>query len=311
MSSVLITGGLGNLGSWITQHFINRGYRVSVLTKNKREVAIEGDYELIFADIANYENLAQKLENRYFDYIIHTASVNEGFVPNYFELAALVNVLGTRNLLEVFKNSIPKNFIYFSTFQVYGKYNGTITEETETLPQHDYGTTHLQAELSVKQLHKTHKMPYTIFRLSNSYGAPKDLDSSKWYLVLNDLSKSAFIDKKIVLKSNGLAPRDFIWMGTVANIVEKACEIETTNDTYNISGESTITMLDVANYVQQAYEEKYGEKIPVVTNLEDKTIYPDDLDVRSDKLRKIIEVNDQISFISEAKKIFQLLESKK
>ncbi len=308
-SNVLITGGLGNLGSWITQHFINKGYQVTVLSKNKREVLIEGDFEIIYADIAQFDDLNAKLSGKQFDYIIHTASVNDGFVERYFELAAMVNVLGTRNLLEVVKDTPPKNFIYFSTFQVYGKYSGTITEETEKLPKHDYGTSHLQAELAIKQLHVTHQIPFTIFRLTNSYGCPKDLDSSKWYLILNDLSKTAFRTKEIVLKSNGLAPRDFIWMGSVAEIVEKTCStLEATNDIYNISGQNTLTMLDVANAVQLAYKEKYGKEIPVKTNQEDTTSYPTDLFVNSEKLRSKLKINNVVRFKEEAVKIFELLE---
>lgn len=308
-SNVLITGGLGNLGSWITQHFINKGYQVTVLSKNKREVLIEGDFEIIYADIAQFDDLNAKLSGKQFDFIIHTASVNDGFVERYFELAAMVNVLGTRNLLEVVKDTPPKNFIYFSTFQVYGKYSGTITEETEKLPKHDYGTSHLQAELAIKQLHVTHQIPFTIFRLTNSYGCPKDLDSSKWYLILNDLSKTAFRTKEIVLKSNGLAPRDFIWMGSVAEIVEKTCStLEATNDIYNISGQNTLTMLDVANAVQLAYKEKYGKEIPVKTNQEDTTSYPTDLFVNSEKLRSKLKINNVVRFKEEAVKIFELLE---
>ena len=241
--------------------------------------------------------------------MVHTASVNDGFVERYFELAALVNVLGTRNLLEVLKDKPPKNFIYFSTFQVYGKYSGTITEDTEKLPKHDYGTSHLQAELAIKQLHVTHKLPYTIFRLTNSYGCPKDLDSSKWYLILNDLSRTAFRTKEIVLKSNGLSPRDFIWMGTVADIVEKTCSrLAPTNEVFNISGQNTLSMLNVANAVQDAYKEKYGETIPVKTNTEDKTEYPKDLYVDSSKLRSRVQFKDIVCFKEEAIKIFEMLE---
>lgn len=308
-SNVLITGGLGNLGSWITQHFIDKGYKVTVLSKNKREVLINNDYEIIYADIAQFDDVNAKLSGKQFDYIVHTASVNDGFVDRYFELAALVNVLGTRNLLEAVKDNPPKNFIYFSTFQVYGKYSGTITEDTEKLPKHDYGTSHLQAELAIKQLHVTHQIPFTIFRLTNSYGCPKDLDSSKWYLILNDLSRTAFQTQEIVLKSNGLSPRDFIWMGTVADIVEKTCSaLAPTNDIYNISGQNTLTMLDVANAVKAAYFEKYNKEIPVKTNQEDTATYPTDLYVDSQKLRAKIAINDVVRFKEEAIKIFELLE---
>ena len=309
MKKVLITGGLGNLGSWITAHFCNEGYDVFVLTKNKRELTESLNFNLLYADITQLEEVKSVFKENKFEYIIHTASVNDGFVNGYSSLSLEVNALGTRNILECIKEDEIKHFIYFSTFQVYGKYEGIISEQTPTLPKHDYGTTHLFAEIYLKQFHKTHQIPYTIIRLTNSYGAPKDYDSSKWYLVLNDLSKSAFKEKEIVLKSNGKAPRDFIWMGTVAETMRQLIKLPAaTNDTYNLSGQNTLDMLDVAQAVKEAYKEKYGEEIPIKTNTEDKTVHPTDLYVDSKKIRNIITLDDKVMFKEEAIKIFNLLE---
>jgi UDP-glucose 4-epimerase len=311
MKKILITGGLGNLGSWLTEYFSKNQYDVYVLTKNKRNVLIDAQYKVLYADLALFEDIKKSLDGIDFDYVIHAGSVNDAFVNNYYQLALEVNTLGTRHLLEYFKDKNLKHFIYFSTFQVYGKYAGTIDENTPTNPINDYGNTHLFAEYYVKQLHTTHKIPYTIFRLTNSYGCPKDINSSKWYLVLNDLSKSAFEQKKIILKSNGQAARDFICMSTVSKIVKKIVELPATNDTYNISGEQTYKMIEIANFVQQAYKEKYGTPIEININVQDKTHYDATLKVSSQKLKKIISYTAENEFIKEAKKIFELLETKK
>ncbi len=312
MKNILITGGLGNLGSWLTEHFAQQDdkYKVYVLTKNYRKIHISGKYKLINCNIADIDDCTKTLKEYEFDYVIHTASVNDGFKPNYAQDSLEINALGTRNLLEALKDQNIQNFIYFSTFQVYGKYNGTITEETDTCPKHDYGTTHLFAEYYVKQFHITHNIPYTIVRLTNSYGCPKDYNSSKWYLILNDLSKTAFEKKEIVLKSNGKAPRDFIWMGTVAKIVNALIKKEASNDIYNISGQNTRSMLDVANDVKAAYKQHFDQEIPIQVNTSDTTEYPTDLYVSSEKLRKFISFNDTIEFKNEAKNIFTFLEAK-
>lgn len=306
---VLITGGLGNLGSWITSYLSRSGYDTYVLSKNERRLTEEIDFTLLRGDVTDLDTFAKHFVDHSFDHIVHIASVNDGFVPNYFYDALQVNVLGTRNLLEVVKDQPPAHFMYFSTFQVYGKYSGKITEETPTNSKNDYGNTHLFAEHYIQQFHRTHNLQHTILRLSNSYGCPKDLNSSKWYLILNDLSKSAYTDKEIVLKSNGLAPRDFIWMGTVANVVDQLLKKPPSNSIYNLSGQQTLQMLDVANFVQQAFLAEYGEEIPVRTNQEDKTVYADDLLVDSAKLRSHVAVDDQTMFTEEARDMFRLLES--
>ncbi len=308
MKKILITGGLGNLGSWLTEHFANQNEEVWVLAKNYRKLDTKAKYHLIHCDLADYQDVSQKLKDTNFDIVIHAGSVNDGFVPDYFKIALEVNVLGTRNLLEFFKDKKLENFIYFSTFQVYGKYAGTIDENTPTEPKNDYGATHLFAEFYIKQFFYSHQMPHTILRLTNSYGCPKDYKSSKWYLILNDLSKMAFEKKQIVLKSNGQAPRDFIWMGDVAHIVAKMASTQATNDTYNIAGEKTLTMLEIASFVKKAYQNKYKIDIPIHINSADTTIYPKDLKVTATKLKLKFNYNLSDKFVDESTAIFEFLE---
>ena len=306
--NLLLTGGLGNLGSWLTNYFCRQDFNVFVLASRKRNILQELDFTFIPCDITDLAQIREKLSVAQFDLVVHTASVNDFFLDNFAKDALLVNALGTRNLLEYFKDKSLEHIIYFSTFQVYGKRNGVITEATPAVPTNDYGSTHLFAEHYMRQFHANFKIPYTILRLTNSYGCPKDPDSSKWYLVLNDLSRMAATQEEIVLKSNGQATRDFIWMGDVCTIVHQLLEKTPTNDTYNVCGENTYAMLEIAHFVEEAYQEKYGKKIPIHINEEDKTQYPDDLEVKSNKLRQIIEYSLNIRFKEEAKKIFEMIQ---
>ncbi len=309
---ILITGGLGNLGSWLTDYFCRQtDYEVYVLASRERPILTDLDFTFIGCDIADRQAIADHLSGYTFDYVVHTASVNDYFKDNFAEDALRVNALGTRNLLDHFKDQPGlQQFVYFSTFQVYGQRSGIITEETPTEPKNDYGTTHLFAEYYVKQFHATHQVPYTIFRLTNSYGCPKDTDSSKWYLVLNDLARMAATEGKIALKSNGKASRDFIWMGHVCEIVHRVLELpQAPNDTYNMSGEQTYQMLEVATLVQEAYQEAYGTSLPIAINEADTNHYPDDLRVSSEKLRKNVALENDNHFKEEARNIFSLIKS--
>ena len=310
-TTILITGGMGNLGSWLTAHFIDLGWKVFVLTRNDRDLQNVSGFETIKCDISDENDCLNKLAGKSFDFVVHCASVNDGFVKGYPKLAIDVNAWGTRNILEALKSSGVKHFIYFSTFQVYGKYSGTISETTPLETRNDYGLTHLFGEGYVKQYHFTHKIPYTVLRLTNSYGCPKDYNSSKWYLVLNDFAKTAFEKKEIILKSNGLAPRDFIWMGDVCKIVESLAETTPSNDTYNLAGEKTYQMIEIAKIVQEAYKEKFGEQIKLTVNTEDKTEYPEALVVSAAKIRKLVKYDSVPMFKEEAIKIFDFLSRNK
>jgi UDP-glucose 4-epimerase len=306
---VLITGGLGNLGSWLTTHFASKDYQVTVLAKTRRPILLDIPFEFMQCDLTDESTLNKTINGAYFDLVIHAGSVNDGFVADYAKLALEVNAWGTRNLLEALKGNPPGHFIYFSTFQVYGKYAGAISEETPLETKNDYGLSHLFAEGYVKQYGFTSKIPFTIIRLTNSYGAPKDPDSSKWYLILNDLSKSAFLKKEIRLSSNGQAPRDFIWMGDVCKVIEKLENHGPTNQTYNLSGQLTYRMIDIAGFVQQAYHQFFGEELPIIVNDQDQSTFPDGFYVSSAKLRAKIPFYTQNHFVSEAIQIFNLLKS--
>ena len=309
--NILITGGLGNLGSWLTRHFVGTEHTVTVLAKNKRPILQDLDFDYITCDIADLVQIEEALKGKMFDVVIHAASVNDGFKENYFHDALIINTLGTRNLLEYFKDKTLKNFIYLSTFQVYGRYSGTITEETPTLPVNDYGNTHLFSEYYLRQMGKTNDFPFTIIRLTNSYGCPTDHNSSKWYLILNDLSKTAFETKEIVMRSNGKPSRDFIWMGDVCELFQRIAESPAENETYNISGEQNYSMVDIAHEVHAAYKEVYGEDISIKINENDTKDYPQDLMVSSQKIRKRyqFECKDK-HFKEEIKNIFAFLAAK-
>ena len=102
---------------------------------------------------------------------------------------------------------------------MYGKDFGTLEESTPTLPLNDYANSHLSAENIVRQHALVKKLPATILRLTNSYGAPIDPRTTKWGLLLNDLAKMAFYKERLSLKSSPDTYRDFIWMGDVAEII--------------------------------------------------------------------------------------------
>lgn len=304
---VLVTGGFGNLGSYIVKHLINLNYEVTILTRREKYKLENLKYKVVECDITILEELRLKL-NYDFDFCVHCASFNEFFLENYSKKALEINTLGTRNLLEVLNLKGLKNFVYFSTFHVYGLNSGFIDEMTVTNPKNDYASTHLFAEYYVKQFGYTHNLKYTILRLTNSYGCPMYKDTDKWYLVLNDLVKMAFKKNKIVLNSNGKAKRDFIYMGDVATIVDKVLKVETTNEIYNLSTGKTYEIIDLAKKVQIIYSKRYNKDIELKINQSDLTKY-DDLYVRNIKLKSLVnyEINEE-RIDKEIEKIFNLLE---
>ena len=303
---VLITGGHGNLGLYIVSALVNLGCDVFVLSRKKDKLIEKLKYTVIDADIVSATQLREKL-NFDIDYCIHLASYNEYFLEDYPKKALEVNTLGTRNLLEALNIKKLKNFIYFSTFHVYGLNSGMIDENTAPNPKNDYASTHLFAEYFVKQFGFTHGLKYTILRLTNSYGVPFFKDTDKWYLILNNLVKDAIDDKIIKLKSNGEIHKDFVSMVDVARIVNTLLTKNASNEIFNLSSGQAYSLLELAKLIQEQYRKKYNENIEISINSDDKNNYKR-LDVDNRKLLNFIDFNFKDIIDNEVNNIFTLLE---
>ena len=120
---IVITGALGNLGSWMMQHF-SASFDVTGLARKQGSSLLSSNHRLVYADITNEELLTEVLINEKPDVVVHLASVNESFVPGYADLALEVNAGGTAKLLRACSVIPLQRFIYFSTFHVYGKNGG-------------------------------------------------------------------------------------------------------------------------------------------------------------------------------------------
>lgn len=305
---ILITGGLGYLGSWLTDFFCRYGHEVHVLSSSDNKHLGDLSYRFINADITEAEELAEKLDIS-FDCCLHAASLNDTFVKDYSRRALNVNALGTRNILEVLAGKGLGRFVYFSTFHVYGRDRGDLDEESPLNPRNDYASTHLFGEYYVRQFWNTHRVPYTILRPTNGYGAPRQLDSTKWYLVINDLARSAFERGEIVLNSNGLASRDFIWLGDVCNIVNSILRTDkTSGEVFNLSSGKNYRMIDIADIVRNVYETRYGRAIGIHVRKDDRTVYSGDLHVSNAKLRSFVDFEIHERIPEEIENIFSLLE---
>ncbi|MFQ1607506.1 NAD-dependent epimerase/dehydratase family protein [Aeromonas veronii] len=305
--NILVTGGLGNLGSWLVRDLLDK-YTVTVLARNERYVINHPNYRFVQADITQQLQLNQAIDC-YYDVCIHTASYNEHFQVNYAKDALLINSLGTELLCQALARHGVGQLVYFSTFHVYGKSNGIVEESTPVNPINDYGLTHYFAEKYIEKHHRLRGLNYAILRLSNSYGCPTFKDSDKWYLALNDLCLQAFQLQQIQLKSNGLTTRDFIWMGDVVEVVCQLLHLsQPLNDTFNLSSGVSYSINQMVDRVQSAYWQEFGEKVKVTVNQLDKTL-PTNLFVSNHKLSAHIDHKYHDKIASEAKKIFKLLVS--
>jgi UDP-glucose 4-epimerase len=169
--------------------------------------------------------------------------------------------------LEQFTKIGLKKFINFSTFQVYGKINrSTVSVKDKVSPLNKYALSHYLSEKIVNFYNLNSTTQCINIRLSNSYGAPIFRKNNCWWLVINDLVKSAYKEKKIELLSDGSPQRDFINMSDICFAIETILKSkeDSFNNTLNLASGKTFSIAEIAKIVKKNYYELYKREIPIL-----------------------------------------------
>ncbi|NQX40303.1 Nucleoside-diphosphate-sugar epimerase [Pedobacter steynii] len=267
MKKILVTGASGYLGAKISLRLRAMGFSVSALCRSLPADMDDKfkDIVVITGDITTGETL-DVIFSSSFDAIIHTVSLDHNLTETApIEDVNKTNVLATWQLLDLFSKSEMEKFIFLSTMQVVGKLPvAPISEEILRAPGNLYGLTHLIGEDLVDYYNRKSKGQCISLRLSNGYGAPVFENNNCWWLVINDLCRSAYYQKKIVLNSDGTPSRDFIHVDDIAKAVGIVLMQEDLFETLiHVSSGQTKSLLEIAHLVSSIYEKRYHTHIPV------------------------------------------------
>lgn len=164
--NILITGGLGFIGSNLVSTLKTLGH--NVITLDLKDGA---DYQL---DISK-DDLTQIKEN--IDAIYHLAAQPFGKGSELDPILDVdYNVKGTLNVCYLAKYKNIKHLIYTSTMAVYGN-NEFANENSPLDPLSNYAVSKLSGEFYIKKFAKETHFKYTIFRLWNTYGPGQDISN--------------------------------------------------------------------------------------------------------------------------------------
>jgi UDP-glucose 4-epimerase len=151
-----------------------------------------------------------------------------------------------------------------STSKVFGANPaGMIDERSTPRPASNYAITHRLAEDYVLAAHDKKKVEGVVLRLSNSLGAPADLKTNAWMLIANDLCRQA-AGNQIVLKSSGLAWRNFIAMADVISALRHVLDMpreKLTDGLFHLGGTQSIRIWDLAAHIANRAELLFGRAI--------------------------------------------------
>jgi UDP-glucose 4-epimerase len=127
--------------------------------------------------------------------------------------------------------------------------------------------THYLSENICAHFNKNTLTNVITIRLSNSYGDPVFSENNCWWLAINDLCKSAFMNKEIRLLSDGSPQRDFIHGNDVCHAIDilNNTDEKLTDNVYHICSGNTLTLLEIAQAIKKEYQLRYGISLPIIT----------------------------------------------
>ena len=241
---VLVTGGLGYLGSVLRKELESDGIQTRVIDIDYYHQAPLGDgyaLDLLRTDIRDTPMVSKQLDG--VDAVVHLAAIVGDSAGNLNqEMTIEVNEVSTARLAAECARKGLK-MIFASTSSVYG-FNGSglLAEDARTIPLSVYATCKLAAEEAI-----TKALPErsVIFRFGTLFGLSPRM---RFDLVVNRFIGQAIQDKRIAV-FGGSQLRPFLHVSKAARAIKKALLSDRTG-LYNLGG-SNMTIMDVAKTVSR------------------------------------------------------------
>ncbi len=179
---LLVTGGMGFIGSSFIHYMLNRYPDLHIVNydaltyagcmDNVREAENSPRYSFIRGDITD-KSAVRHIMAEGIEAVVHFAA--ESHVDRSIQDSrpfVHTNILGTLNLLDAAKQHGIRRFIHISTDEVYGSLGsrGLFTEQSPLSPNSPYSASKAGSDLLARSYFHTFGMPVIITRCSNNYG---------------------------------------------------------------------------------------------------------------------------------------------
>lgn len=244
MAKILVTGGLGFIGSNLVRELRNRGHDVWFC-----DLMHSHDPKSIRCDVGKYRQVERLFDQHDFEYVYHLAAeYGRWNGEDYYENLWLTNVVGTKNIIRMQEKKRFK-MIFFSSAEVYGDYEGVMREEIpERIHIHllnDYAMTKWVGEMMIKNSAMQYGTETVIIRPFNVYGPGEHYHPYRGfipkfiYYALHGIPYTVYLGHKRTLEYID----DFV--EAVANVVDnfKAGEV------YNIGGDEVYEIKYISDLV--------------------------------------------------------------
>ena len=256
MQSILVTGGMGFIGSNFIRYVLNLNQEFYIVNIDKLTYAgnpenlmdiaekYPNNYKFYKIDICDFEPVDEIINKNNVNYIVNFAA--ESHVDRSINNPSLfcdTNISGTINLLNSAKKNKVKKYLQISTDEVYGSLNfndAPFKENHQLAPNSPYSASKASADLLVRAYYKSFNLPVNITRCSNNYG-PYQFPEKLIPLMINN----ALNNKKLPVYGKGINVRDWIHVKDHCNAILMVLLEGEIGEIYNIGGDSEVANIDL------------------------------------------------------------------
>jgi len=260
MSTLLITGGAGFIGSNLCEYFLSKGHHVICLdnfaTGHRHNIAPffeNPNFKLIEGDIRSLSDCQQAVQG--VDYVMHQAAL--GSVPRSIKdpiTSNDVNVSGFLNMLVASRDAGVKRFIYAASSSTYGDSESLPkVEDVIGKPLSPYAITKYVNELYADIFSKTYGLETIGLRYFNVFGRRQDPNGA--YAAVIPLFVKQFMNHESpIINGDGNYSRDFTYVDNVIQMNELAMNTtnpDAINTVYNTAVGDRTTLNDLVHYLKE------------------------------------------------------------
>lgn len=258
MTTLLVTGGAGFIGSCFIRHELKKhpDYKIinlDALTycgniENLKDVENNPNYTFVHGNICDKKLVRELVAES--DCVVNFAA--ESHVDNSIknpEIFIETNVQGTLNLLQASKELGVERYLQVSTDEVYGTLgkDGYFYETTPLAPNSPYSASKASADMLVRAYRETYGLPTLNTRCSNNYG-PYQYPEKLIPFFISKLRKG----EKVPVYGDGLNVRDWLYVYDHCEAIDVVLHKGKIGEVYNIGGHNEKTNIEITKIILEA-----------------------------------------------------------
>lgn len=259
VEKVLITGGAGFIGSWLTERLLDAGQHVVVLDdlstgreSNLARARQHPNFEFRYGTVL--DRLAVDEAMRDVDAVVHlAAAVGVELILRQPLRSFITNIRGSEHVLDA-AHSYRRRVLVASTSEIYGKNDADSLEEgadrilgPPSVTRWAYSTSKAVEEIIALAYHRELGLPAIVCRFFNTVG-PRQ--TAAHGMVIPRLVRQALAGKPMTVYGDGSQRRCFCHVDdTVEAVVGLLWESQAAGEVYNVGSDNEVTITELAERI--------------------------------------------------------------